>query len=187
MLAVLGMAVFASFVKFWPYNLSLTLKHYTYGLRGRGRRATRTVNSLDAGCVVRGARRGRSSSPAPTGWRRRAERMRCGRSIRFQAMLPMAVPGMVLGLGYIFFFNAPANPLNVPVRHDGDPGALDDRPLLLVEPPDGGHRAEAARRRVRVGVGVAEGAVLQDVLARHRAGVPAGDPRHRPLLISSTR
>ena len=28
-------------------------------------------------------------------------------------MLPMAVPGMVLGLAYIFFFNNPANPLNV--------------------------------------------------------------------------
>jgi len=31
--------------------------------------------------------------------------------IRFQAMLPMAVPGMVLGIGYILFFNHPANPL----------------------------------------------------------------------------
>ena len=28
-------------------------------------------------------------------------------------MLPMAVPGLVLGLGYVFFFNAPWNPLNV--------------------------------------------------------------------------
>jgi iron(III) transport system permease protein len=28
------------------------------------------------------------------------------------AMLPVAVPGLVLGLGYIFFFNAPDNPLN---------------------------------------------------------------------------
>ena len=28
------------------------------------------------------------------------------------AVLPMAVPGLVLGLGYIFFFNAPDNPLN---------------------------------------------------------------------------
>ena len=27
-------------------------------------------------------------------------------------MLPMAVPGLVLGLGYIFFFNEPSNPLN---------------------------------------------------------------------------
>ena len=38
---------------------------------------------------------------------------RLGRSL-FQmiAMLPMAIPGMVLGLAYIFFFNNPANPLN---------------------------------------------------------------------------
>jgi iron(III) transport system permease protein len=32
--------------------------------------------------------------------------------VRLMALLPMAVPGLVLGLGYIFFFNAPANPLN---------------------------------------------------------------------------
>jgi iron(III) transport system permease protein len=32
--------------------------------------------------------------------------------VRMLAMLPMAVPGLVLGLGYIFFFNAPDNPLN---------------------------------------------------------------------------
>jgi iron(III) transport system permease protein len=32
--------------------------------------------------------------------------------LRLLAMLPMAVPGLVLGLGYIFFFNAPSNPLN---------------------------------------------------------------------------
>jgi iron(III) transport system permease protein len=29
------------------------------------------------------------------------------------AMMPMAVPGMVLGLAYVFFFNNPANPLHV--------------------------------------------------------------------------
>src|SRR5262249_8905189 len=31
----------------------------------------------------------------------------------FLAMVPLAVPGLGLGLGYIFFFNAPGNPLNV--------------------------------------------------------------------------
>src|SRR5918997_1648950 len=31
----------------------------------------------------------------------------------FLAMLPMAVPGLVLGLGYVFFFNASWNPLSV--------------------------------------------------------------------------
>jgi iron(III) transport system permease protein len=36
-----------------------------------------------------------------------------GRTLfQFLAMLPMAIPGMVLGLAYIFFFNNPANPLN---------------------------------------------------------------------------
>jgi iron(III) transport system permease protein len=32
--------------------------------------------------------------------------------VRLLCMLPMAVPGLVLGLGYIFFFNEPDNPLN---------------------------------------------------------------------------
>jgi len=31
--------------------------------------------------------------------------------MRMLAVVPMAVPGLVLGLGYIFFFNAPSNPL----------------------------------------------------------------------------
>jgi iron(III) transport system permease protein len=31
---------------------------------------------------------------------------------QFLALLPLAVPGLVLGLGYIFFFNNPSNPLN---------------------------------------------------------------------------
>src|SRR3546814_13200849 len=36
-----------------------------------------------------------------------------GRSLfQLLAMLPMAVPGMVLGLAYIFFFNDPRNPLH---------------------------------------------------------------------------
>jgi iron(III) transport system permease protein len=33
--------------------------------------------------------------------------------VHFLAMLPMAVPGLVLGLGYVFFVNAPWNPLGI--------------------------------------------------------------------------
>jgi iron(III) transport system permease protein len=33
-------------------------------------------------------------------------------AMRLLAAIPMAVPGMVLGLGYIFFFNEPRNPLH---------------------------------------------------------------------------
>ena len=37
-----------------------------------------------------------------------------GRAIaHLLAMLPMAVPGLVLGLGYVFFINASWNPLNI--------------------------------------------------------------------------
>jgi iron(III) transport system permease protein len=32
--------------------------------------------------------------------------------VQLLALIPMAVPGLVLGLAYIFFFNAPRNPLN---------------------------------------------------------------------------
>ena len=36
MLTIIGMAVFGSFVKVWPYNLSFTLNHYTYGFEEAG-------------------------------------------------------------------------------------------------------------------------------------------------------
>jgi len=109
MLAMLGMAVFASFASFWPYNLSPSLQHYTYGLVDN-EVADGFVNSIRmaAGTAVFGTAlvfvgaymlektRGMNALRGP---------------VRMLAMLPMAVPGLVLGLGYIFFFNAPGNPL----------------------------------------------------------------------------
>ena len=110
MLAMLGMTVFASFASFWPYNLAPSLRHYQMGLFdaefGEG-----FVNSLRmaAGTAVFGTALvflgayllEKTRAPALL-----------GSGVRLLAMLPMAVPGLVLGLGYIFFFNAPANPLN---------------------------------------------------------------------------
>jgi len=109
MLAMLGMAVFASFASFWPYNLAPSLKHYVYGLVDN-EVAAGFVNSIRmaAGTAVFGTAlvfvgaymlektRGMEALRGP---------------VRMLAMLPMAVPGLVLGLGYIFFFNAPNNPL----------------------------------------------------------------------------
>ena len=43
----------------------------------------------------------------------KARGLRFGRALfQFLAMMPMAIPGMVLGLAYIFFFNNPSNPLS---------------------------------------------------------------------------
>ena len=111
LLLVVGMAAFGSVVKFWPYNLSLTLNHYTYGFEEAGiEHAYRNSLTMAAWCAVLGA----AITFAGAYWlekTRGAEALRP--LIRFQAMLPMSVPGMVLGIGYILFFNAPANPLNV--------------------------------------------------------------------------
>jgi iron(III) transport system permease protein len=110
MLLVVGMAAYGSLVKFWPYNLSLTLNHYTYGLEEAGlEHAYRNSLIMAVWCAVLGA----AITFAGAYWLEKTKGADALRPlIRFQAMLPMAVPGMVLGIGYILFFNAPANPLN---------------------------------------------------------------------------
>ena len=110
MFAVLGMAIFASFVKFWPYDLSISLRHYVFGLVD-GEVGDAFVNSLKlaagtatigTGIVFVGAYLIEKTRGVE--WLRPI--------VQLLSLLPMAVPGLVLGLGYIFFFNAKDNPLN---------------------------------------------------------------------------
>jgi iron(III) transport system permease protein len=110
MLLVIGMAVFGSFVKVWPYNLSFTLNHYTYGFEEAGVEHAYWNSLMVAGwCAVFGA----AITFAGAYW---LEKTRGADALRplvqLQAMMPMAVPGMVLGIGYILFFNYPANPFH---------------------------------------------------------------------------
>jgi iron(III) transport system permease protein len=113
-LAMLSMAVFASFTSFWPYDLTPSLRHYTMGLFdaevGEG-----FVNSLRmaAGTAVFGT--ALVFCGAYLMEKTRMPGLLRG-TVGLLAMLPMAVPGLVLGLGYIFFFNEPGNPLN-PLYH----------------------------------------------------------------------
>jgi iron(III) transport system permease protein len=109
MLAMIGMAVFASLATFWPYNLQPSFKHYVLGLVD-AEVGEAFVNSLKmaAGTALFGTltvfvgayllEKTQGGGPLRS-------------AVRLLAMLPMAVPGLVLGLGYIFFFNAPGNPL----------------------------------------------------------------------------
>ncbi|MBO9647786.1 MAG: putative 2-aminoethylphosphonate ABC transporter permease subunit [Variovorax sp.] len=110
MIAMFGMAVFASFVTLWPYNLTPSLTHYIAGIVD-AELGDSVINSLKlaAGTAVFGTAVvfiGAYLLEKTRGmdWARPL--------VRLMAMLPMAVPGLVLGLGYIFFFNAPGNPLN---------------------------------------------------------------------------
>ena len=122
MLAMLGMAIFASFATYWPYNLAPSLKHYTMGLVdaevGDGVR-----QQPEARGRHRVLRHDRWSSSAPTCSRRRAASTRCARWCACWRCCRWRCPGLVLGLGYIFFFNAPGNPLN---------GLYQTMPLLIV-------------------------------------------------------
>lgn len=108
-LAMLGMAVFASFASFWPYNLAPSFRHYAMGLVD-AEVGVGFVNSLKmaAGTAFFGTALvfcGAYLLEKTKG----ADGLRG--IVRLLAMLPMAVPGLVLGLGYIFFFNEPDNPL----------------------------------------------------------------------------
>lgn len=110
MLAVIGMATYASFVKFWPYDFSLSLKHYAEGLSGNGMDiAYWNSVKLATGTAVFG-------TLIVFGLAYLVEKTRelewLKPLVRMLASLPMAVPGLVLGLAYIFFFNHPANPVN---------------------------------------------------------------------------
>nr|HEX4883554.1 putative 2-aminoethylphosphonate ABC transporter permease subunit [Casimicrobiaceae bacterium] len=110
MLLVIGMAVFGSFVKVWPYNLGFTLKHYTYGFEEAGVHDAWPNSLVMAGwCALAGA----ALVFAGAYWVEKTRGVAALRPIvQLQAMMPMAVPGMVLGIGYILFFNHPDNPLH---------------------------------------------------------------------------
>jgi iron(III) transport system permease protein len=110
LLATLGVAAWGSLIKYWPYNLSLTLNNYDFAeVDARGWESY--FNSLILGAAVAAIGTVLIFAGAYLMERTRGfTALRAG--VRLIAMLPLAVPGLVLGLGYIFFFNAKANPLN---------------------------------------------------------------------------
>jgi iron(III) transport system permease protein len=106
---VLGVSVWASFIKFWPYNLSLTLAHYDFA-KADSSGWSSYWNSLwmaAATAIIGTAIVFIGAYAVEKGTGLRGLRA----LVQFIAMLPLAVPGLVLGLSYIFFFNHPQNPL----------------------------------------------------------------------------
>jgi len=109
-LGMLAVCQFAALIKFWPYDLSLSLNNYQFNRMDGGGWAS-YFNSIKLGALT--AVVGTSVVFFGAYLVEKSNGFRTGRAV-FQmfAMLPMAIPGMVLGLAYIFFFNNPANPLN---------------------------------------------------------------------------
>jgi iron(III) transport system permease protein len=110
MLAVAGMAVFASFVKFWPYDLSFSLRHYVLGIVDHEADAALKNSVVLASWTAVAGTAFVFAGAYLVEKTRGADWLRG--PVQLLALIPMAVPGMVLGLAYIFFFNAPPNPLN---------------------------------------------------------------------------
>ena len=110
LLAVLGMAVYTSFIKLWPYDLSFSLRHYVYGLIDAGV-IDDYFNSLKM--AFYSALFGTVFIFVVAYLLEKTRGMATLKGfVRLVATIPMAVPGLVLGLGYIFFFNHPDNPIN---------------------------------------------------------------------------
>jgi iron(III) transport system permease protein len=113
-LSIVAISQFAAVVKFFPYNLTLTWAHYDFDTKGGGGWAS-YYNSIRLALLT-----GIIGTVVVFVGAYLVEKARgfaLGRGLfHFLAMLPMAVPGLVLGLAYIFFFNAPSNPLNLLYR-----------------------------------------------------------------------
>lgn len=109
LVGIVAMAVWGSLIRFWPYNMSLTLSNYDFArfdsegwgslwtslsMAGLAALFGTPVVFITAYLLERGAAGG-----AVSGF------------VRIAAIAPLAVPGLVLGLAYILFFNHPSNPL----------------------------------------------------------------------------
>ncbi|MHA6265756.1 putative 2-aminoethylphosphonate ABC transporter permease subunit [Aliiroseovarius sp. CAU 1755] len=107
---ILAICQYAALIKFWPYDLSLSLNNYQFDKMDGGGWAS-YYNSIKLGLFT--AVFGTAIVFFGAYLVEKTNGFRTGRAL-FQmfAMLPMAIPGMVLGLAYIFFFNSPSNPLN---------------------------------------------------------------------------
>ncbi|MCP5081700.1 MAG: putative 2-aminoethylphosphonate ABC transporter permease subunit [Alphaproteobacteria bacterium] len=109
-LGLLGMCQYAALIKFWPYDLSFSLTNYNFDVMDGGGWAS-YGNSIKLALWTAGIGTCIIFSGAYI-----VEKMNgftWGRGIfQLVAMMPMAIPGMVLGLAYIFFFNEPSNPFN---------------------------------------------------------------------------
>ena len=110
LIGILATAAYASFVTFWPYNLSLSLKNYQFDIMDGGSWVAyrnsvvmSTYTAFIGTAVIFCGAYFIEKSRRYTGIRT---------TLNFFTMVPLATPGMVLGLAYLFFFNAPSNPLN---------------------------------------------------------------------------
>ena len=106
---LVAVAAWGSFIKLWPYDLSMSLRNYVFtyfDAQGwssyfNSLRLAAWTAVIGTAIIFTGAYLLEKTRGFPV----------VRAAVQLFAMLPLAVPGLVLGLGYIFFFNHPKNPL----------------------------------------------------------------------------
>ena len=109
MVAIIAIPAYASFIKFWPYDTSFTLRNYEFHrFSGGGWEAY--FNSIKMALLT-----ATIGAPVVAGGAYLAEKSKAPKWFRdaYQsaALLPLAVPGLVLGLSTLLYINNPDNPL----------------------------------------------------------------------------
>lgn len=107
---LLGIILLASLVKTWPYDMSLSLKAYKFTVMGESVWSI-FFNSIMVSIIS--ATLGTIICFFTAYIIEREKRYVLVRKIGyFLSILPNAIPGLTIGLAYIFFFNSRSNPFN---------------------------------------------------------------------------
>lgn len=98
---IFATVIIGSFVKIWPYDWSLTLAHYTFpSIAGYSALWTSVWVSLIVGIVG-------AFITLVAGYVMETRKPFFKQFIYFLSVMPAAIPGLVMGLGYILAFNKP--------------------------------------------------------------------------------
>jgi iron(III) transport system permease protein len=111
LIAMIAVPGYTSFTKFWPYNLEFSLRSYQFS-RYAGGGWEAYFNSLKMALATACIGTAMIFSGAYLSEKSGAPRL-LKAVYRLAATLPIAVPGLVLGLSYIFFLNDRSNPLQI--------------------------------------------------------------------------
>lgn len=104
--AIIVVVIFASFVKLWPYNMTLTLANFHVNIAS-GYQPIWTTLYVSVAAALIGI-----VLLFLLAYGVRNLQGRVAKAIYLMAVLPVGVPGLVLGLSYIFTFNDPMYPLH---------------------------------------------------------------------------
>ena len=109
-IGLIAVLVMGAFSDYYPYNMGFTFRHFNFDRSSGGIQSFYNSILMSFLSAVIG-----TVFVFLYAWFIEKVRGFNGlkRVARFLSSLPIAVPGMVIGLSFIFFFNSPSNPLNI--------------------------------------------------------------------------